>query len=351
MSGSDRMNFRFFLTGLFCFLVSGIPAWSAGQQIELSLFWDRITLSFMLGASLMFGAVLSLFLRKKYQPVLFSLLIALMAGYQFLIQNQFRKDWVIIQNTFWQLRWRAPDIQPGTMLLTDQLPFQSITDNSLNALLNWNYENPENPADEPFKFFQISARMGYLHNFSAGEAVSHNDFRGNTSDSLVIYGTPSTCLKVLDENDANLPFLNSVTRQSLKLSNPARIISKPAREIQFQKFMGEEPPHTWCYYYEKGELAAQNKNWAESLAIGKEAMANGFSPSTNVELKSFVFSALAENDLETAEIWINQIIREEGNEAFYRKQTAAFAKETTLSEEASRLLEKLTLYSQKNPDD
>lgn len=351
MSGSDRANFRFFLIGLFCFLVSGIPAWSAGLQLELSLFWDRITLSFILGASLMFGAVLSLLIRKKYQPVLFSLLIAIMAGYQFLIQNQFRKDWTIIQNTFWQLRWRAPDIQPGTMLLTDQLPFNSITDNSLNALLNWNYENPQHPDAEPYKFFQISARMGYLQNFDAGKSVSHNDFEGNTSDSLVIYGTPSTCLKVLDKNDVNLPFLNSVTRQSLKLSNPARIISEPTREIQFQEFMGVEPPHTWCYYYEKGELAAQNKNWAETLAMGKEAMANGFYPSTTVELKSFVFSALAENDLETAALWTDQIMREEGNEAFYQKQIAAFAKETTLSKEASLLLDKLILYSQKNPDD
>jgi hypothetical protein len=115
--------------------------------------------------------------------------------------------------------------------------------------------------------------------------------------------------------------------------------------------MGVEPPHTWCYYYEKGELAAQNKNWAETLAMGKEAMANGFYPSTTVELKSFVFSALAENDLETAALWTDQIMREEGNEAFYQKQIAAFAKETTLSKEASLLLDKLILYSQKNPDD
>ncbi len=345
---SDNEILRFFVAGLFCFLVSGIPAWSAGLQLELSLFWDRITLSFMLGASMMFSAVLALFLRKKYQPVLFSLLIAIMAGYQFQIQNQYRKDWDIIQNYFWQLRWRAPDIQPGTMLLADQLPFQSITDNSLNALLNWNYENPTNPDEEPYKFFQISARMGYLQGFSTDKVVSHNDFQGNTSDSLVIYGTPSTCLKVLDKNDDSLPFLNSVTRQSLKLSNPALIISEPTREIQFQNFLGVEPPHTWCYYYEKGELAAQNKNWAEALAIGKEAMAKGFVPSTAVELKSFVFSALAENDLETAALWIDQIMREEGNEAFFQKQTAAFIRETDLSKDAGLLMEKLIVYSQKD---
>ncbi len=344
---SDKRTWQFFFIGLFIFLVSGLPVWAAGLQMELSLFWDRITLSFIFGASMMLAALFSLFFRKKYQSVIIAVLVGIMAGYQFQVQNQFRKDWLLIQNYFWQLQWRAPDIEPNTIVLGDQFPFETITDNSLNALLNWNYENPDIPADEAYKFFQITARLGFLNDFSAGNAVSHNNFRGNTSDSLVIYATPSTCLKVLTEEDINLPFLNSAMKKSLHLSNPSRVIAAPSREIKFEEFMGNEPAHNWCYYYEKGELSAQQGKWDETLSFGKEAFSLGYSPSTAIEMKNFVFSALIENDLETADLWINRIITEEGNELYFQKPIVSFKEETELSSEAENLLEKLQIYSTK----
>ncbi|MHC1772312.1 MAG: hypothetical protein AB9907_11370 [Flexilinea sp.] len=343
----DQKLWQFFFIGLFVFLVSGIPVWAAGLQMELSLFWDRITLSFILGASMMLAALLSLFIRRKYQSLIIAILVGIMAGNQFQVQNQFRKDWLLIQNYFWQLQWRAPDIEPNTIILGDQFPFETITDNSLNALLNWNYENPDAPADEAYKFFQITARLGFLNDFSAGSPVSHNNFRGNTSDSLVIYATPSTCLKVLTAEDINLPFLNSAMKKSLHLSNPSRVITDPSREINFQEFMGNEPAHNWCYYYEKGELSAQQGRWDETLSIGKEALSRGYSPSTAIEMKNFVFSALIENDLETADQWINRITAEEGNELYFQKPVALFQKETELSSGAENLLEKLQVYSTK----
>ncbi len=347
---SDRENLQFFLAGFFVFLTSGLPVWAAGLQMELALFWDRITLPFMLGASMMLAAFLSLLIRKKYQPAVVALLIGIMAGYQFQIQNQFRKDWILIQNYFWQLQWRAPDIEPNTLILGDQFPFETITDNSLNALLNWNYENPEAPAAEAYKFFQVSARLGYLNEFTPGE-VFHNRFSGNTADALVIYATPSTCLKVLTEEDSNLPFLNSVLKKSLPLSDPARIIANPAREIRFQPFMGTEPDHTWCYYYEKGELAAQQGKWEETLALGKQAFALGHTPSTPVELKTFVFSALMADDLETAGTWIRQIVAEAGNEGYFQKPVAEFQAATSLSPEAESLLTLLVNYSAAEKDE
>lgn len=352
-TASERGSQYFFLAGAFVFLTSGLPIWAAGLQMELALFWDRITLPFMLGASMMLAAFLSILIRRKYQPVVVALLIGIMAGYQFQIQNQFRKDWLLIRNYFWQLQWRAPDIEPNTLVLGDQFPFETITDNSLNALLNWNYENPAAPATEAYKFFQISARLGYLNEFAPG-AVTHNAFSGDTGDALVIYATPSTCLKVLTEADRNLPFLSTGMKKSLRLSDPSRIIATPSREIRFQPFMGAEPEHTWCYYFEKGELAAQQGDWEAALALGKQAFALGYQPSTPVELKTFVFSALLTDDLDAAETWIRLITAEAGNEAYYDKAIAAFRSSITpdtLSPEAESLLDLLTAYSAVREDE
>ena len=85
----------------------------------------------------------------------------------------------------------------------------------------------------------------------ANSPLSHNDFRGNISDTILLYATPTTCLKVLTTADRNLPFLNIAMKKNLWRSKPERIIPNPTRTVTFQSFMGTEPFHGWCYYFEK----------------------------------------------------------------------------------------------------
>ena len=338
---SDQKLCGFLLIGIFLFLTGGIPVWAAGLKISLTLYGDRLSLSFMAGACIIVMALSALILRQKYFPVLLAILIAFMAGYQFQLQNQFRKEWDLAKNYFWQLAWRAPDISPNTLVLGDQFPFRSLTDNSLNALLNWNYESPEYPDRELYKFFQISAREGMIDPLPANSPLSHNDFRGNISDTILLYATPTTCLKVLTTADRNLPFLNIAMKKNLWRSKPERIIPNLTRTVTFQSFMGTEPIHGWCYYFEKGELSAQQNHWKKVVEIGKEAESAGLIPSTMIEMKSFFFAALLENDLETAERWKNLILTEKGNANYFLYQIKEFQNQSHLSKEAELILDQI----------
>jgi hypothetical protein len=61
-----------------------------------------------------------------------------------------------------------------------------------------------------------------------------------------------------------------------------------------------EPPHTWCYYYEKAELARQLGDWETVAAIGDQARAQGYAPGDALEWLPFIEAYVLTADYETA---------------------------------------------------
>jgi hypothetical protein len=42
--------------------------------------------------------------------------------------------------------------------------------------------------------------------------------------------------------------------------------------------LGDEPPHDWCYYYEKADLARQAQDWQAVVDLGQAAEAECLTP-------------------------------------------------------------------------
>ena len=51
---------------------------------------------------------------------------------------------------------------------------------------------------------------------------------------------------------------------------------------------GKEPPHTWCYYYTKAELARQTGDWQTVTELGDKARVQGFVPGDALEWLPFI---------------------------------------------------------------
>jgi hypothetical protein len=51
---------------------------------------------------------------------------------------------------------------------------------------------------------------------------------------------------------------------------------------------GTEPPHDWCYYYEKADLARQKGAWDEVLQLGEKAFVQGLAPIDGIEWIPFL---------------------------------------------------------------
>jgi hypothetical protein len=277
--------------GMLGILLGGGPYWLAALEVSLSFPASRFTLSFMLGVSLLVAGLVYLVpVRIRYTVA--ALLLALAAGRHVLVGEAFRRDWVAQKNLFWQMYWRAPGIQPHTLvLMNEELLFYA--DNSIGGPLNWIYSSNRIENGIELALFYPTNRLGKsLTGLEPGLPVEYSyiagDFTGSTSDTLAFYYDPPACLRLLDPDlDTDNRFLldESLMREASALSNPGRILREPSGVMP--DVYGPEPEHGWCYYFEQAELARQFGDWREVVRLGNQAFALDDSPNNPVE--RFVF--------------------------------------------------------------
>lgn len=97
----------------------------------------------------------------------------------------------------------------------------------------------------------------FLGGMNPEYSLRNLSFSGSSKDSLIIYYEPEgRCLWVLNPNDATHIELPQIIREILPAANLNRI--KPDRvrpDYPPETIFGPEPAHTWCYYYQKADLA------------------------------------------------------------------------------------------------
>ncbi len=190
----------------------------------------------------------------------------------------YRLDWTAQKRFFWQLAWRIPALEPGTLLLTSNLPFLITTDNSLSAPLNWIYAPELDTLQMPFLMYDLSARLGNrLPELSPGIPISQDyratQFHGSTSQALVFYYDPPRCLKVLDSAaDRLYPNKPDSIVAAMPLSKPELILPGEPASPQMPSLFGPEPAHDWCYYFEQIERTVQRGLWDQAARLADQAL-------------------------------------------------------------------------------
>ncbi len=212
--------------GVVAFLVSGWTIWITDLHIELLFPFDRFTLITMLGTSLLVGGLIGLLDWKPWiSAAILALLVGLATGIQFQHRLVYRQEWLSQKNFFWQLAWRAPGLQPGTTVMTSEIPFTYYSDNSLTAPLNWTYAPTSSSREMPYLLYDIEARLGEgLPAIESGLAdqpcpTGQPSFNGSTSQAIVLFYDPPRCLKVMNPAlDRYLPVKPLYIREATPLS-------------------------------------------------------------------------------------------------------------------------------------
>ena len=101
-------------------------------------------------------------------------------------------------------------------------------------------------------------------------------------------------------------------REAIPLSDPGLIRTGADPRPPPPELFGNEPPHNWCYYYEKAELARQNEDWAGIVDLGAQASARGLSPGDALEWLPFIEAYVRTGDLKTARELSLQAYRDRG---------------------------------------
>jgi hypothetical protein len=288
-------GWQFVSVGVIALLAGGIPFWAAGLSISPVFPWDRFTLPMMLGVSLVLVGIIEALGKTRLHKIgMVTLAVALATGSNFQLSRDFHLEWLSIHDFFWQLTWRAPGLKPGTIILTHELPLEYYSETSLTAPLNWIYA-PEihSGTFNYFVYFSNDVLGAELITLPPGISISRTlrtaEFNSSTSQILAIYYGPPACLHVLDLYGETQPLMPPELRSAIPISNTDQILTENGMKLSLPAdLFGTEPPHDWCYFYEKAELARQLGDWNTVVSLGDQVEKLSLNPFWQSEWLPFI---------------------------------------------------------------
>jgi hypothetical protein len=285
--------------GLLGVILGCAPGWSIGRTVsaDFGLWNDRFALGAMFAAALFIIAFFFWVLGTHYwrKVIIVTILVALAAGQNFRVTNDFRWS-STYQNRFaYQLSWRAPSIQSPTAIFADNEMFTKMGVYPTSFMLNLLYPNQQEFPALNYWFFTLNKyfpdNAGDLaNNIDVNQAHWYTGFDTTSQNSLVISWHPESnqCLWVLTENDLYNPQITDLTKKTLGATNLKRISTNSTPGYPDASLFGKENKNQWCYYFEKGDLDRQQGNWADAVSLYDKATGKGFTTDFGVELMPFI---------------------------------------------------------------
>lgn len=311
----ETINSKKILTlGILFIFFAGIPIWATDLPVELEFAWDRLTLPFSLGVSLIItGAIGSIFIHSKFKITFFAVLLAMATCYQFINSKNFLDDWKSFNNFFQQLTWRVPGLVKGTTILTSKVNLKYYSDNSLTAPLNWIYDRKNHSSNLNYMFYFLEVRLGRrLPSLEKGIEINQPyrsfSFIGSTDNIILLNFKPPSCIHIIDNSNVDFYENNSDTSYKAALLTDQNLIL-PNPNYQLPSFFLKENKETWCFYFEKADLARQYKNWKEITYLANEAFEKNLEPSDPREYYPLIEAYAHESDFSTAVKYSRKVLQ------------------------------------------
>ena len=278
--------------GVLAFFAGALPIWLTSKQLSTQGRWDdRFALGPMLGAGILAVYLVAALIRAGAQRIFLAILLALSIATQVLVVNRYRLDWSLQNAYYWQLSWRAPALVPGTAIISFEQPSASVPGYDASFAMNVLFDGDPSGGNMPYWFFTNDRFLNF--ELKPEKSISYKDrnlkFTGNTSDAIaIVHQGESRCLQVLDTVYADQPFYAAGQERLVAVSNVTRIRREPGATRPARDVFGPEPPHTWCYYYQKADLARQFGDWDEVLQLEQQARENKHAAQFGPELLPFI---------------------------------------------------------------
>lgn len=298
---NDDKNFgkELLLIGLISVLAALLPIIISGRSIRIFNVLDRYTITSVIGVGFIIVGFLIFKIPNSIKRLCLILLVVLSIISHLMNGYWHKMMWDKQRDIWWQLYWRAPNIEKNAMLIFD---FPKISENiSFKDIINrvkwyqiywvdyqiwapgnlfFNYNNsPKNHFNGDF--LEDTGIVDKIKNQAVEFVTDRNltyvkDFR-----NTVIISTPSdtSCLWVLDKERNELPIhAKELLRSSIAYSDTSNLVKteipiKPPKEI-----FGSEPFHGWCYYFQKASLARQLKNWEKLSQLKEDIIQKNLKP-------------------------------------------------------------------------
>ncbi|NWF64654.1 MAG: hypothetical protein HXY38_10145 [Chloroflexi bacterium] len=279
-------------------MTGGLPIWLIGRSIVES---KNLLSASRFGIPAMFGAALLTFLFTDYfvsdrnkKNLLLAVLLGLSINFHLDNTKEFQYSWEKQERFVRQLIWRAPALEPGTAILTDQEVMSVMGEYAVSFSINTAYQMEGFGNTPPFWYFPFTYTSPNVDDLLQGAPLEYAklsmQFKGNSKQILLVDFNPEMrrCLWILQPQDTNLRLVSDDVRKLAAGSNISLIKQTETDPSPPQEIYGKTPPQTWCYFFEKADLARQYGEWDEIARLWKEAQVAGERPDNGFEYIPFI---------------------------------------------------------------
>jgi hypothetical protein len=296
---TDDPSRDWLVLGAAIIFVTTLPIVVAGRDVIFGVQWDRYTYQSVFGVALFVGGFIFYALRGRLRWLLLVLLLLSGVSTQVFSGIYYRDFWKSQREAWWQLYWRAPQIENGATVLAS-LPggFQFAEEYEIWGPLNlvYNRGEPLNLAGQVLS----SRLMIDLEHGTLEERLVRNTITVNRDYNRVLVTSTPTTASCLHIYDGLLPHLSPAEMSSLALIAPYSDINliqlHETPPIAPSQFFGVEPDHGWCYFYQKITLSLQAGQWAAAAQLADQAREQDLQPRDVSEWLPVLFAYANDGD-------------------------------------------------------
>jgi len=298
-SQNDSQPSNFSVEALWLGLLSAaaglIPIAMVNREVSFP-FFSRYSLVSSVGVSIFIVALLSYVNGRILRTAIAAglLLISMLTHHANAVK--FAQETSMFKMFWWQVSWRAPHLQKSTTLIADYPVGGAEEDYFVWGPANLIYypekQNPE--AIQPGLYATV------LNSSAVTKILTRERQQYDNRKNIVTYpnyrnililtqSTSNSCVHVIDGDQ---PEYSRHERDSIRVvgsySEIEHVLTDETPHPPPGIVFGPEPPHGWCYFYEKADLARQRGDWEEVLNLGAQALDQGFAPQDPVEWIPFL---------------------------------------------------------------
>lgn len=264
---TPRLTRDFLWIGGLVVLFAILPVIASERQMDLYDPYKSYGLHPISGVVLLITGLV-LMLQPAFRRWALAALILISVSTQVLNADYWERYWEIQREMAWQLTWRAPDIQDNTLVMASLSGgFNPQQDYEVWGPINLVY-NPGPAKAPPIQAEVLNSNTAYdvlkkeVRNNQVRDIRLHRDFNNLL---LISYPSSASCFQVID---GSLPVYSGsetlLVQQIGAYSRVDRILPSGEAPVPPASIFGTEPPHGWCYYYQKVALARQAGDWEET---------------------------------------------------------------------------------------
>jgi len=290
--------------GLIGIISALIPVVATLQEVRFAIRDDRYSLPASLGVAIFLASLLGFSVQSQFRKWIVGALIfaSILTHYQ---SSRYMIDfWNVQRQVWWQLSWRAPTIKRNTLLMVN-LPFPFYL---IEGYEIWGASN--------LVFYPDQARPRIN-----GELIQHDPvnqlawrgkntrlyrgiylFRDFNNPLVVSMPTVDSCVHVFDGTRVEASTLEEpLVRLAASYSKIDRILINEPFSRPDQRIFGNEPPHSWCYYYQKASYYRQKGDWDSIISLYHTVEKQKLIPRDSVEWLPFYAAFVMQDDEQKAD--------------------------------------------------